>query len=168
MLKLFGAVLLFAACSLLGIRYGQRYRRKEEFYGKLHAWLTMMELEITYSRSSMEELFERGIRDYPELSFLSDCLERLREGTDLQSAMHLSTEAFIRMNPDYKNGISAIEDFTSMLGTTDTEDQTKLLKLSGVKLQQFEEEAAADRRKYEKLYRSLGMLGGLATVLVIL
>ena len=70
--------------------------------------------------------------------------------------------------PEFEKGLAIIGELASTLGTTDMEDQQKVLRLAQKKLSLLTAEAREDRKKYEKLYRSLGVLGGLAAILVIL
>ena len=168
MLKLVGAVMIFGACALSGIRYGMRWRRRQEYYEQLEGWLTFLQLEISYSRSSMGELLMRGKKEYPELSFLSDCERRMAQGASFSGALSAAVTAAAKEHPEYQRGLGIAGELASTLGTTDMADQQLVLQLAQHKLALLIDEAREDRKKYEKLYRSLGVLGGMMVVLVIL
>lgn len=168
MLKLTGAVLLFGACALAGVRYGMRWRRRQEYYEQLDGWLTFLQLEISYSRSSMVELLRQGGKEFPELTFLSGCERRIAEGESFAHALSAAVAETAKELPEFEKGLAIIGELASTLGTTDMEDQQKVLRLAQKKLSLLTAEAREDRKKYEKLYRSLGVLGGLAAILVIL
>jgi stage III sporulation protein AB len=56
----------------------------------------------------------------------------------------------------------------SVLGKTDRAGQKSYIELMRAKLSLQEKKAESDRAQKEKLYKSLGVLGGLATVLVLI
>jgi len=54
-----------------------------------------------------------------------------------------------------------------VLGSSDRADQEKHLRLAVTHLRGLEEEARAEQEKYEKMYKSLGFLGGLLVVILM-
>ncbi len=55
-----------------------------------------------------------------------------------------------------------------VLGKTDKAGQKSYIELVRIKFDLQEKKAESDRTQKEKLYKSLGVLGGLATVLVLI
>ena len=55
-----------------------------------------------------------------------------------------------------------------VLGKTDRENQSSFLSLMREKFAVREKAAEEDRTKKDKLYKNLGVLGGLAVVLVLI
>ena len=57
--------------------------------------------------------------------------------------------------------------FGKLLGSSDTEGQIKNIRLTLNQLKMQEEKAEELRKKNESMYRNLGVLGGLAIIIIL-
>src|SRR5699024_8268442 len=67
------------------------------------------------------------------------------------------------LDEDYE----VISGFGSQLGMADKESQKQLFKIAQLQLKRQEEKAQEERNRYEKMYRSLGFLTGLAIIIIL-
>ncbi|TVY04444.1 stage III sporulation protein SpoIIIAB [Cohnella terricola] len=175
MLKLVGALLVLIAGTLIGLVQSARYAaRPRQIRELLHA-LQRLETEIGYGQTHLPEALKR-ISDTapPPLSLLfsdisrslskesagsgetvRECWERIILARWPETAMkNTEREAILRLG--------------ATLGGSGREDQLKHIRLAAIQLQAEEAAAREDQRRYEKLSRSLGMLGAALVVIVMI
>lgn len=170
-MKLLGAVMIVASGALLGYGQARRLRERPAELRRFIMLLQQLETEIEYGFTPLPEaLYKLSRQTRAALAdLLADIAEQLRSGTGVTV-----DEAWRRgigrhwprlsMNKDDREIIARLG---SVLGTTDREDQLKHLRLTVGLLAARESEAAEERRRYEKMWKTLGLLGG-ALIAVIL
>lgn len=173
MLKFGGIMLILFAGTMIGFVQAARYAaRPRQIRQLLHA-LQRLETEISYGQTPLPEalfrisgmipqplstLFERISRSLQRDSSESgetvrECWEKAVNDRWPTTAMKIpEKEALLRLG--------------STLGGSGREDQLKHIRLAMLQLQSEESSARDDQYRYEKLSRSLGMLG--AALIVIL
>ena len=67
-----------------------------------------------------------------------------------------------------KEDAEVLLDFGKMLGSSDLEGQIKNIRLTQTKLGIQEKKAEESRRRNERMYQSLGILGGIAVVIALI
>lgn len=171
MLKILGAVMVIAAATLAGWIQSRQFARRPNQIRRLILALNRLETEIMY-----------GFTPLP------DALERIGEqsGEPIQSIMR---EAAAEMNPPHnRTAKDSLQDaiqsgwgYTSMkaaekdillqlsftLGTSDRKDQVVHLATAVRQLESEEIIAREEQSRYEKMYKSLGLLCGAFIVILI-
>lgn len=170
MLKLFGALLLVGAGTLLGLMHARRLADRPAQIRRLVRILNQLETEIAFGYTPLPEALERIGRQAAEplSSLFREAEERLRR--DELAVFEAWQTAVERSwgNTAMKNSEKEILlQLGNTLGATDRDDQTRHLRLAARQLESLEPEAAEEQRKYEKMWKSLGLLGG-ALIAVIL
>ncbi len=173
MLKFIGVLLVLFAGTMIGwvqsARYSARPRQIREL---LHAF-QRLETEIGYGRTPLPEALDRIAAAVPKplsamFAGIAGALagEEARSGETVrecwEKAIRESWPATAMKQPEKEAALR----LGAILGGSGREDQLKHLKLAFHQLQAEEASAREDQRKYEKLSRSLGMLG--AALIVIL
>ncbi|BAU27416.1 stage III sporulation protein AB [Aneurinibacillus soli] len=172
MLKLMGAALIIAASTLIGMLLARRIAKRPTHIRQLRAALTLLETEIVYGATPLQEalgtiaqrvggeaagpLFRRAaslLAEEPELS-TAECWRQAVQESWSATAMH-----------DAERDVTL--QLGAMLGRSDREDQRKHIQLAVINLENEEQTARDNQRRYEKMYRSLGVLGGLLLVILL-
>lgn len=171
MVKLIGAVLILFSASMVGWQIGRYYAYRPVQLRSLLVALQMLETEIVYGLTPLHRAFvkvgHRVSQDVGKMFILAAELlitERAQSAEDSlrQSMSRLWTQTSLR-----KQERDVLTSLGQVLGSSDREDQQKHLRLAVTHLRGLEEEARADQEKYEKMYKSLGFLGGLLVVILM-
>ncbi|MBE6767129.1 MAG: hypothetical protein E7550_06020 [Ruminococcaceae bacterium] len=145
-MRLAGAIFVLAACSLYGAAVAYRLFMREAKLKKLLSFINSLTEEIRLTRAELPEI-----------------LKRLPEGEGfLKDGSWHGTECL------KDEDIRVLSSFLSALGKTDIEGQINNAKLHTEALKLRLSEATDERKRMSRLYMSLGFLGGLFAVVLIL
>ncbi|GEB31611.1 MULTISPECIES: stage III sporulation protein SpoIIIAB [Brevibacillus] len=171
MVKLIGAVLILFSASMVGWQIGRYYAYRPVQLRALLVALQMLETEIVYGMTPLHRAFVKvGRRVSEEVGrlflYAAELLvsEKAPSAEDsLQQAMgkYWAQTALRRQERE------VLASLGQVLGSSDREDQQKHLRLAVTHLRGLEEEARAEQAKYERMYKSLGFLGGLLVVILM-
>ncbi|GMQ64128.1 stage III sporulation protein AB [Vallitalea maricola] len=170
--KILGATLILISSSLLGLYYSKSYIRRSNDLRILKKALILLRGEINYSLSPMPEALEDISKrfDHEIADFFKSISEELKlnSGKTLTEVWKKKAEEILKrtyLNPtDIKNIII----FSENIGYLDKEMQNNNINLL---LEQINEEIKVtmeDDAKYNKLYRSLGVLGGILVIVLFI
>lgn len=171
-LKLLGGLLIMAACSLYGIAASNKYSLRPKDLRKLRSAIQMLETEVIFGSTPLPVAFtnvaskvEGGIK-----SFFIKVSEALQSGWSygLDNAWAAGIDSLIREACLTAADRELLMGFGKVLGCSDREDQKKHFELFYIQLKQHEDIAEEERRKNEKLYKSLGFLSGLVIFIVLI
>ncbi|MFC4599203.1 stage III sporulation protein SpoIIIAB [Cohnella hongkongensis] len=175
MFKFIGVLLVLFAGTMIGLVQSARYSaRPRQIRELLHA-LQRLETEIGYGRTPLPEALDRIAAAVPKplsamFARISGSLsgEEARSGETVrdcwEKAIHEFWPATAMKLPEKEAALR----LGASLGGSGREDQLKHLRLAFHQLQAEEAAAREDQRKYEKLSRSLGMLGAALVVILMI
>jgi len=170
--KIIGSIIVVLSCSFLGFILSGDLSRRPRQLRELQGLLQMFENQISYLSDVLTEAFERiakaGRSDVG--TFFSRTIEILHEDRMLcaSEAWTRAVRDSIRKTALNREDEEVLYDFGKMLGNTDLDGQIKNIRFTLEQLGMQEQKAEESRRKNENMYRSLGMLGGFAVVIVLL
>ena len=172
LLKIAGSIIVIFSCTFLGFILSADCRKRPQQLRELQSMLQMFENQISYLSDVITDAFERisKVGGSKTCIFFSSTVEKLR-ARNVKSASEAWEEA-VREN--IKKTSLNLEDeevliaFGKLLGNTDLEGQIKNIRLTLSQLKLQEDKAEESRSKNENMYRSLGILGGIAVVIVLL
>lgn len=170
--KIIGSIIVICSFTFLGCILSNDCRKRPQQLRELQGKLQMFENQISYLSDVISTAFERiGRVSGSETGiFFSETVRILGEQENLSAAQ--AWEQAVRQN--IKRTSLNLEDeevllnFGKMLGNSDLEGQIRNIRLAQEQLKQQEHKAEESRSKNEKMYRSLGILGGIAVVIVLL
>lgn len=170
MLKLFGAALIVLSGTMLGMLKAKRLADRPLQIRRFVRILGQLETEITYGYTPLPEALAKigSQASEPFASIFSELATRLAR--EEAAVMDIWQQTMVRRWPltAMRSGEKEIiVQLGLTLGTTDREDQIKHLHLAAKQLESLEIEAAEDRRRYERMWRSLGLLGGLLIAIMM-
>ncbi|RNB81151.1 stage III sporulation protein AB [Brevibacillus fluminis] len=173
MLKLIGAAVILFSCSMVGWQMGRYYAFRPLDIRTMIISLQMLETEIVYGATplhrAMAKIGER-MRSGIGRMFLtaSELLTQEDEPQSTSESWRQAIEKNWSQTAMRKSEKDILLTLGMVLGNSDRDDQQKHLRLAITHLQGLEEEARSDKERYEKMYKSLGFLGGLLVVILML
>jgi stage III sporulation protein AB len=170
MIKLLGAVLILFAGTMIGFQQAARFAERPRQLRQLAHALQRLETEIGYGHTPLPEALERTALSSPEP--LAGLFRKAAtgiwetEGLTFRESWERAVksqwpETSLRMNEQ-----AVLIRLGSTLGISDKEDQMKHIRLTLVQLKADEDAARDDQGRYEKMWKSLGIL--IAVLIVIL
>lgn len=172
MLKLLGAVLIALASTSIGYGYAKKLVRRAQEIRQLRACLSLLETEIHYGTRPLAEACEYiASREKGAISRLfalsSQELRRIDGGSTYQCFQKAVERAWqeTALKEDEKNIFLRL---AQVLGRSDRVDQLHHLKQACVQLGIEEEKAREEQRRYEKMYKTLGILSGILIIILMI
>jgi stage III sporulation protein AB len=172
LLKIAGSIIVVLCCSFIGFVLSQDLIKRPKQLRELQGLLQMFENQITYLSDIIIEAFERISRvgRCDTSIFFSRTAEILKEDASCgaPSAWERAVRECIRVTSLKKEDEEILTAFGKSLGNTDLEGQIKNIRLTLSQLKAQEEKAEENRNRNERMYRSLGLIGGAAIVILLL
>ncbi|MBH5318073.1 stage III sporulation protein AB [Paenibacillus sp. GSMTC-2017] len=169
-MKLIGAVLIIIAGTLIGFQQAARFSERPKQLKQLAHALQRLETEIGYGHTPLPEALERTAEasTEPIASMLRAAAAGVwkAEGLSFQESWGEAVRSHWGETSMKSNEQSVILRLGSTLGISDKEDQMKHLRLALLQLKAEEDAARDDQGRYEKMWKSLGVL--FAVLIVIL
>lgn len=170
MIKLLGAVLILFAGTMIGFQQAARFVERPRQLRQLSHSLQRLETEIGFGHTPLPEALERtaDAASEPIASLLREAAAGIWKTEELsfreswEQAVELHWGATSMRN----NEKQVLLRLGSTLGISDKEDQKKHLRLALNQLKAEEDAAREDQSRYEKMWKSLGIL--IAVLIVIL
>lgn len=170
--KIAGSMIVILSCTFLGFVLSTDCRRRPQQLRELQSLLQMFENQISYLSDVIAEAFERisKVGSSETCIFFSSTVEILREERSVSAsqAWEQAVRQNIRKTSLNREDEELLVNFGKILGSSDLEGQVKNIKLTLEQLKLQEGKAEDSRKRNENMYRSLGILGGIAVVIVLL
>lgn len=172
LLKLIGGLVVIVSSSFLGFALSRDCARRPQQLRELQALLQMFENQIVFLSDVLTDAFERVFRSSKsEVGvFFRAAAEKLSSGGEINAreAWEAAVRENLRKTSLLAEDQEVILSFGTLLGSSDLEGQVKNIRLTVNQLKLQEQKAEERRVKYEGMYRSLGILGGLAVVILLI
>ncbi|MFZ5824049.1 MAG: stage III sporulation protein SpoIIIAB [Bacillota bacterium] len=170
--KLLGAALTVGVPTVVGFQIAARYRRRPAELRALQTGLAVLVTEVEYGATPLPEALRSAARAAGTVvgPLLSDAAARIERGGGITAGEAL-TAAVRRGAGESALAPADLEILTALaavLGASGRSDQVRHLRLALDRLAGAEAEATAERARYERMYRYVGVLSGLALVLILL
>ncbi|WP_055667681.1 stage III sporulation protein SpoIIIAB [Desnuesiella massiliensis] len=172
MLRLFGLLLIFIACTLTGFFYAESLRKRSLELKELERTLVQLKNEIMFLHSPLPEALKKiGERSKEPFSLLYIRISSyLEEGT-----CNSVFEATVKSLEDYKDilylikeDIEIIKDFSKNLGDLDRNFQINIFEMTLERVAMQIKDSEITAQNNIKLYRYLGLcIGALVVIFLI-
>jgi stage III sporulation protein AB len=175
MLKFIGILLILFAGTMIGYVQAARFAaRPRQIRHLLHA-LQRLETEISYGQTPLAEALTRisELVPVPLSRIFADIAQALHPdaagaGETVRECWERTVNARWPATAMKEAEKEALLRLGATLGASGREDQLKHIRLAMLQLQAEEGSARDDQQRYEKLSRSLGMLGAALVVILLL
>lgn len=171
MMKFIGALIIFLAGVLIGLHQAARYANRPKHIRQWIQGLQRLETEINYSFTPLAQALERTSKSSaaPTASIWLSASHKLAQN-DSKTTFECWSEAIeegwdsTALKPTEKD---ILLQLGSTLGISDRSDQMKHIQLAMNQLQSEESIAKDEQQRYEKMWKTLGALGGALIVILM-
>lgn len=162
MLKIIGFLIIMVSATKIGFDYSSKYIARTRELKAIIFILEKLKSEIKFSNNTIPQALEiishTSVLTVKNM-FLSVCSMVENECCSLDFAF----KTYIIDNNTLslsKEDLEVIQNFFSMLGTGDVEDEIKNINSTSQKLNMLLQDSLESEAKYVKLYRTCGVLAG--------
>ncbi|MNS24100.1 stage III sporulation protein SpoAB [compost metagenome] len=171
MIKMLGAVLVIVAGTMAGWLKARQFANRPDQIRRLIQALKRLETEITYGFTPLPEALRRiGKQNNAPIRSI---LMKAAEGMDGQAGMTAQESMHKAIHEEWGNTAmkpaerDVLYQLAYSLGTSDRRDQLKHIETAVRQLEAEESAAREDQARYEKMFRSLGLLTAALIVILI-
>lgn len=167
MFNLAGGILIVIACGGVGLLKSHSLGERLRMLTLLERLMEHFSTQIRFRSLTLEELLWECIKNpiFKELGFLETVSKDMSEGLTFKEAWQHGVGSWNGpLNPGDKLLILSIKE---ELGVSDTEGQLAALALVLEQLKALAKEALEDYQRRGRLFRSLGVLGGIFISLLL-
>lgn len=170
-MKWLGMALVLVSCSLLGFVYARRFAERPRQLRWLQAGFAQLETSILYRSEDLRFSFGQIAEHLPHpVGMLFARFSALLGESDGESTYRCWEKAIEETWPHtamQEREKEMLLQFGHNLGSSDRDDQIQHIKALTTQLQWEEKAAREEQEKYEKMSRTLGILGGLFLVILL-
>lgn len=172
MLKLFGAILVLAAGTMFGFVESSHLVRRPRQIRELTLAFQRLETEIIYGSTLLPEALRSAARPLspPLAAVFLDAASHMTKGPAPLSAEEswvLAVEDGWRNTSMKADEKETVRQLGFSLGISDREDQVKHIRLAVHQLQAGERTALEEQKRYETMWKSLGVLSAALVVILM-
>lgn len=172
MIQFAGAMLVLFAGTMIGYLQAARYAARPRQIRQLAHALQRLETEIQYGQTPLPEALSRlsGIVPPPVSELFAEISEALsdRTGKTVRESWEKALEGGWSRTAMKQPEREALVRLGATLGASGRDDQLKHIRLAMLQLQAEEAAAREEQQRYEKMSRSLGVLGAALVVILML
>jgi stage III sporulation protein AB len=169
-LKVIGSIMVLSSCCIAGYALSSEFSRRPAELRELQNILEMFANEVRYLSNPLAAAFERisGNSKSPVALFFSATASILKEGeVNASDAWSMAISEYSKKTALVKEDLETLDSFGKMLGKSDMEGQLGSIELTVKRLKILEREAEGKRAKSEGMYKRLGLLIGLAIIVLL-
>ncbi len=168
--KFVGLFCVFVACTMIGLQWGGRDRRRSDALENFKAAAKLLKSDIRFRHTALPyALMEAGARVKPLEAFLNNVADELTEANlSFADAWTKHVRADLKSFELTDDDRESIRGLAATLGHLDIEAQNISLDTLIEYIDEKQKELAPQILKNQKLYRSLGVLTGLMLVVILL
>lgn len=167
LLKLLILLLIFGTSFWIGLIISKKYVNRVKELKELKTALTMFETKIRFTYESVPEIFKEISEkiDGNIGNIFKNAANRMKEFSAGEAWNKSIEESQSNINEEDKN---TLKNLGRLLGKTDLDGQISEIQLTMEFLNQQIDSAENERRKNEKMYKTLGGIIGLALVIILI
>ena len=163
--KIIALVIIFIVCSLIGIILSYEFIRREQELKDIILMLEKLKTQIEYSHTTVKDIMLSLSNEFLKLSFLNDAYLLMCQKNSFKTAWEVAiNQSNLRIKNADKNLLHKLGD---IIGSYDVSTQIKEIKIIEKFLNASLEVSIQEKQKKTHLYQSLGVLGGLMLVMII-
>ncbi|KNF07392.1 stage III sporulation protein AB [Gottschalkia purinilytica] len=171
LVKIIGCLLTLSSCSLLGFNYSKRYANRLNNLVFIQNCIQLLETEIIYSANPIPEALENTYKKgNKKVSFIfKDIKDHLISNKNISLYESFKYNFYLSKDKLYleEEDIEMMLLFGRNLGLSDRMDQQKHFKSILMNLKTQQDDAEDKKNRNAKMYKNLGVLLGLALVLIL-
>ena len=162
-IKLIGCLLIASAGFFTGCVLTQRLKNRRDFYDKFCVFISLLQTQIRYNSA---DIFSLVISSASGSGL--EIIEKPESSVSFTVFWDNTVNALPKKYGLNNSDKELLYKFGSALGTTDIEGQLKHLGLYGEFFQSRLSECENALKDKSRIYRALGLFGGISTAIIIL
>lgn len=170
--KLLGCTLVLAVSSLIGIVLAKAYSMRVNNIMDMITAFEILYTKISYNQSTLDEIFtDIGVQLGGPIGEIFNEMGIAFEGNLLYTADELWIKVIEEniSKCDFSfDDIQVINEFSYMLGKSDIEGQLRNINMTLSRLKSQLIRAENEERKYSKMYKNVGILGGMGLAVILI
>ena len=166
--KLCGLLCVLFCCAGIGVYSARRLSLRVESLEALASLFRQLESLVLYTADPLGKLFSHMEKEFPNLPFLRECRLLIEGKISFPTAFSAAIRQTAFEMGLRREDIELLCQPGSQLGKTDLKGQQSLYQLLELRVSERLSLAREDAEKKGKIYRSVGLLGGVALVLFAL
>ena len=171
MIKILGALMLTGGAAVIGLRAAEKLNYRVGLYSALAHSIDLMQAEIFFRLTSLPELMLQLSRqiEAPANLLFANCYEQLsRDNTESfcsiwDHALHESIERDLS-----SVAMQSLRELGSILGRYDAKTQSDALTHALKRIEGCYESARREKERQSRVYGVLGLVSGLAAVIILI
>ena len=159
--------LLFIAITLIGVIISEKYKKRVIELKEMKKALNILETKMKFTYEPIPTIFE-DIYEHmnTNVSYIfKEANEKMKEKTAGQAWQEALNAKPNNLN---KEDINVLQGLTNLLGKTNLEGQVSQIELTSSFLDNQIKKAEEEEKKNRKMYKTLGVVMGLATVIILI
>ncbi len=160
-------IAIFASSSYAGILFSKKYSNRVNELKDFKNALNIFKTKLKYTYAPLNEIFmdiSKSIKGIVGTTFLCIC-NNMKTCNATESFNKAVDMSYLNLTIEDKE---TIKNLSKLLGKTDIEGQISQIDLCISFLNIQIEEAEKEKAKNEKLYKTLGIITGLAIIIVLI
>ncbi|AIC95033.1 stage III sporulation protein SpoIIIAB [Shouchella lehensis] len=166
-----GALLIICCTTLYGFYQARLLQERPQHIRQLRSALQSLEAEIVYGQTPLAKAsinISKQLNGPVAALFKSFSLRLTERKATANKAWEAAIEDTWKSLSLKEKEKEVLLQFGATIGTMDRNHQQKQLKLTQTHLERDEEEARVIQARYEKMYKTLGVLAGLFIVILMM
>lgn len=172
LLTLLGAAFTIGVPTWFGFQIADRYRRRPTELRALQTALAVLVTEVEYGATPLPQALRSAARAAgPALGrLLAETAAGIEAGGGITPGEALNAALLVHLPATSLRPADGevLQALAAVLGSSGRQDQVRHLKLALERLAGAEAAASEERSRYERMYRYVGLLSGLALVLILI
>ncbi|WP_434644134.1 stage III sporulation protein SpoIIIAB [Thermoanaerobacterium thermosaccharolyticum] len=171
MIKVVGMIMVLISSTLIGYLKSLKYTLRRRTIRAILSSLNILITEITYNQITLSEAFtklsETSESGIGKLFLIASQILNSNEGYTASEAWEIALDKVGDLNLN-QDDIRILKSFGKGLGNSDIYNQEKNFKFTSELLKKQLSDAEELSKKNEKLYKNLGVLIGIAVIIIFL
>ena len=157
---------IFLSCSLIGILVSKKYINRVNELKEFKNALNLFKTKIRYTYEPIPDIFKEISENVN--SNISDVFRNAANKMDILAAGDAWNLALkidtLNINDEDRN---VLKNLSKLLGKTDLQGQINQIEMTSDCIEEQIQKAEKERNKSERMYRTLGMIIGMAIVIIL-
>lgn len=170
--KIINSCIIILFSTLIGLERAKIYVERTKQLAALQGALSRLETEILHYASNLPDALIRIGKSVKggvgKLFYLTGQTLAEKSKFSVAEAWCSTLEQIKSDLYLQQEDIDILQRFGEQLGSSDKEGQSRFIRLTLMQLREEEKKARVIREKYDKMYKSLGLLGGIVLVILLL
>ncbi len=157
---------IFLSCSLIGILVSKKYINRVNELKEFKNALNLFKTKIRYTYEPIPDIFKEISENVN--SNISEVFKNAANKMDILAAGDAWNLALkidtLNINDEDRN---VLKNLSKLLGKTDLQGQINQIEMTSDYIEEQIQKAEKERSKSERMYRTLGMIIGMAIVIIL-